>query len=62
MNISNDKSSPEIDLFDALAARVRAGQPIHVTGPLDETLGRMHLAMVNRLRADTGLPVHVIHS
>ena len=52
----------EVDLFDVFAARVRAGEPIHVTGPQDDVQGRLHAALVNRLRQETGKPVHVIHN
>lgn len=53
--------SNENDMIEALEARVRAGQPIHVTGPLNDVSGKMHIAMVNRLREMTGMPVIVIH-
>ena len=52
----------EIDMFEVLADKVRAGEPIHVTGPLSDVVGKMHLAMVRRLRETTGLPVHVVYS
>ena len=54
--------SIEIDMIEALATRVRAGQPIHVTGSLNDISGKMHIAMVNRLREMTGMPVQVIHN
>lgn len=52
----------EVDLFEVLAARVRAGEPIHITGPLGGAVGELHLAIVSRLRSETGLPVRVIYS
>lgn len=58
----NTNESNEIDMIEALAARVRAGQPIYVTGPLSDVPGKMHIAMVNRLREMTSMPVHVIHN
>jgi hypothetical protein len=62
-NIHSDSAAAaEVDLFDVLAARVRAGEPIHVAGPLDEVQGQLHVALVNRLRRETGLPVQVLHS
>lgn len=54
--------SREVDMFDVLAARVRSGQSIHVNGQLDDVQGKLHVALVNRLRSETGMPVHVIHS
>ncbi|WP_402721309.1 hypothetical protein [Janthinobacterium rivuli] len=54
--------SKEIDMIEALAARVRAGQPIYVKGPLNDVSGMMHIEMVNRLREMTGMPVNVIHN
>lgn len=51
----------EIDMIDVLAQKVRAGEPIYVTGPLDEVQGKTHVALINRLRETTGMPVHVIH-
>ena len=57
----NTNGSNEIDMIEALEARVRAGQPIYVTGPLRDVSGKMHIAMVNRLREMTGMPVIVIH-
>lgn len=62
MNTKHNSTPTEVDMFDALAARVRAGEPIHVSGQLDEVQGRLHVALVNRLRRETGLPVHVVHS
>ena len=52
----------EVDMIEPLAEKVRAGEPIHVTGPLDDVQGKLHVALVNRLREMTGMPVHVIHS
>lgn len=52
----------EIDLNAVLAERVRKSQVIWVTGQLDEAKARMHTATVNRLMAETGKPVVVIHS
>jgi hypothetical protein len=52
----------EIDMTEALAQRVRAGESIYVTGPMSEAAGKMHVALVNRLCETTGMPVHVIHS
>jgi len=54
--------SPDLDLSDVLAARVRAGEPIHISGPLDGPIGLAHLATISRLRAETGLAVRVIYS
>lgn len=57
-----DTNEPnEIDLLDALSERVRAGEPIHVTGPFDEVQGKLHIAMLNRLLG-RGLPVQVVYS
>ena len=52
----------EIDMVDVLAKGVEAGQPLHVTGQLDDVQGRLHVSLVNRLRIETGKPVYVIHS
>ena len=52
----------EMDMFDLLAARVRAGEPIHVSGPLDDVQGRLHIAMINRLTRETGMYVRVIYN
>ena len=53
--------STEVDLMDALATRVRAGEPIHINGPLDGPVANAHLSMVARLRSETGMPVHIIY-
>jgi len=58
----NTNEHTEIDMTEALAQKVRAGEPIYVTGPMSETAGTMHVALVNRLRELTGMPVHVIHN
>lgn len=52
----------EIDMVEAIASRVRTDNPVHVMGPLDDVQGRLHVALVNRLRQESGKPVHVIHS
>lgn len=52
----------EVDLVDVIAARVQTGKPVYVTGPLDDAQGRLHVAMINRLRNETGKPIHVIHN
>jgi hypothetical protein len=62
--VSADQSftSLEVALSDVLADRVRAGEPIHVLGSLDEAQAKLHAATVNRLMVETGLPVTVIHT
>lgn len=59
---SNNTANKEVDMFDVFAARVRAGDPIHVSGPLDEAQARLHVALINRLTHETGRYVHVIYS
>lgn len=54
--------SCEVDMVAMLAKGVDAGQPLHVTGALDDVQGRLHLSMVNRLRRATGKPVYVIYT
>lgn len=58
----NTNEHPEIDMTKALVHKVRAGGPIYVAGPMSEAAGKMHVAVVNRLRETTGMPVHVIHN
>ena len=62
MKTENPQSSAEFTLFDGMAARVRAGEPIHVLSPCAESLGRVLLAQIERLKAETGKPVHIIFS
>lgn len=62
MSTDTPSVQPELDLIDVLAARVRAGEPIHITGPLDGPVGQVHLATISKLRTETGLPVRVIFS
>ena len=59
---TNTERPPEIDLFQALATKVRAGEPVHIALPASEPLLRLHLATITRLRNETGMPVHVIYN
>lgn len=52
--------APEVDLHEVLVAKVRAGEPIYIAGPLDGPDGHVHLETISRLRSETGLPVRVI--
>jgi hypothetical protein len=52
----------EIDMAEVIASRVRADQSVYIVGPLDDVQGRLHVALVNRLRQETGKQVHVIYS
>ena len=61
MNTNTDNRS-EMDLFHIMLTKVRAGEPVHITLPTTEPLLRLHLGMINRLRTETGLPVHVIYN
>jgi hypothetical protein len=61
MSKSNPKNHAEVDLFEVLATRVRAGEPIYITGSLDGTVDQHHLATIIRLRVETGLPVRVVY-
>lgn len=58
---TEEQKRTEVEIFDVFAARVRAGDPIYVTGHLDDVQGHLHVALVNRLRMETGMPVHVIY-
>lgn len=60
MDTSTDNNS-EIDLFQVMVAKVRAGEPVHISVPATEPLLHLHLATINRLRAETGMPVQVIY-
>jgi hypothetical protein len=62
MQIETPDTRPEVGLFDVMAARVRAGEPIHVQVPFPEPLGKAMLEQIERLRRETGKPVHVIFS
>lgn len=42
-----------------MAARVRAGESMQITGPLEGSARLVHLATSNWLRRETGLPVRV---
>ena len=55
-------SLKEIDMNQVMADRVRAGQPIYVAGHLDDVNAKLHAATVNRLMAETGLSVTVVHT
>lgn len=59
--IHSNTSKPSDGDYDVLAYRVRNGDPIYVHGDLDDAKGRLHVALVNRLRHETGMPVRVIH-
>ena len=56
------KEHSEVDIYEVLADRVRAGEPIHINGPIDGVVGQLHLALVARLRRETGLAVRVIYA
>jgi len=60
--VTNTDNNSEIDLFQVMAAKVRAGEPVHIAMPATEPLLRLHLDMITRLRTETGLPVHVIYN
>lgn len=52
----------DFTLFEGMAARVRAGEPIHIQLPCPDALGRALLKQIDRLKAETGKPVHIIFS
>ncbi|WOB11218.1 hypothetical protein [Piscinibacter gummiphilus] len=62
MQAETPDAHQEVDLFDVMAARIRAGEPIHIQVPFPEVLGRTILAQIERLKRETGKPVHVIFS
>lgn len=62
MNTSNPETYTEVDLLEVLSERVRAGESIHIAGPLDGSVGQIHLATIAKLRAETGLPVRVVYN
>ena len=60
MEEQKNEARPDVDLFQAMEARVRAGEPIYIGGSLEGEQGAMQLRMVARLKAATGKPVHAI--
>lgn len=50
-----------IDMADVLKQRVIEGQPLVVTGKLDDAMAKMHAATVNGLLESTGQAVTVVH-
>lgn len=52
---------PVIDLADVLKQRVIEAQPLVVTGKLDDTMAKMHAAIVNGLLESTGQAATVVH-
>ena len=52
---------PVLDLADVLKQRVVEGQPLLVTGKLDDTMAKMHATTVNGLLEITGQAVTVVH-
>lgn len=49
-----------IDMADVLKQRVIEGQPLVVTGKLDDAMAKMHAATVNGLLESTGQAVTVV--
>ena len=60
--LQNPAPPQEVPVLEALVERVRAGETIYVTGPLDGLTGRMKLVMIDQLRSKAGMPVRVIFS
>ncbi|CAN7476489.1 hypothetical protein [Massilia sp. LjRoot122] len=58
----NTASSSEIDLFEVMALKARTGEPVQVATLVIKPLLRLHLRTITRLRAKTGIPVHVIYN
>lgn len=62
MKNESPKDEPEvIEMADVLKQRVIEGQPLVVTGKLDEAMARMHAATVNGLLESTAQAVTVVH-
>ena len=58
----DNNDNDEIDLCQIMVTKVRSGNPVQVAMPTTEPLLRLHLSMITRLRAETGMPVHVIYN
>lgn len=50
-----------VELADVLKQRVIEGQPVVVSGKLDDSTAKMHAATVNGLLEGTGQAVFVVH-
>lgn len=59
--MTQTNEQPVIDLVDVLKQRANEGQPLMVTGKLDEAAAKLHAATVNQLLESTGKPVTVVH-
>jgi len=56
------KDSREVvEMADVLKQRVIKGQPLVVTGKLDESMAKLHAETVNGLLTSTGRSVPVVH-
>lgn len=59
--MTQTNEQPTIEMADVLKQRVSNGQPIYVTGKLDEAAAKAHAATVNEILESTGKPVTVMH-
>jgi len=62
MDAVDNGQQKEIDMYSQLVALVRAGKPIYVNAQLDEQQAALHMSVINRLRAETGMAVQVVYS
>ncbi|WAT88369.1 hypothetical protein [Delftia acidovorans] len=56
-----NKEREVIEMADLLLQRVIEGQPLVMTGMLDESMAKMYAATVNCLVSNTGQAVTVLH-
>lgn len=59
--MTRTNEQPTIDMAEVLKKRVSDGQPLYVTGKLDDAAAKVHAATVNELLVSTGKPVTVVH-
>lgn len=50
----------DVDMFEAMKAKVLAGEPIYIGGPLESPTGAVYLRLIERLRAATGRAVTMV--
>lgn len=59
--LSVPKQSADVYLFDVLLAKVLAGEPIHIQGPMNGANAMMHFATIERLKQVSGKSVSVLY-